>query len=46
MPAGMGNTKRRVIVASFIGTAIELYDFYIYATATALVLGPIFFPAA
>ncbi len=36
----------RVAVASFIGTAIEYYDFYVYATAAALVLGPIFFPSS
>ncbi|MDB5988165.1 MAG: transporter, metabolite:H+ symporter family protein [Nevskia sp.] len=34
----------RVIFASFIGTAIEFYDFYVYATAAALVIGPVFFP--
>ncbi len=27
------------------GTAIEFYDFYIYATAAALVIGPLFFPS-
>jgi len=36
----------RIVVASFIGTAIEYYDFYVYATAAALILGPIFFPSA
>lgn len=30
--------------ASFIGTAIEFYDFYIFATAAALLFGPLFFP--
>ncbi|KQT07936.1 MFS transporter [Methylobacterium sp. Leaf399] len=35
----------RILVASFVGTAIEFYDFYIYATAVALVIGPIFFPS-
>ncbi len=29
-----------------IGTAVEYYDFYIYATAASLVLGPLFFPAS
>jgi metabolite-proton symporter len=38
--------RPRIIVASFIGTAIEYYDFYVYATAAALVLGPIFFPSS
>ncbi|MFK4144219.1 MFS transporter [Streptomyces sp. NPDC004065] len=35
---------RRVAVASFIGTAIEFYDFYIYGTAAALVIDEAFFP--
>lgn len=34
----------KVAFASFIGTAIEFYDFYIYGTAAALVLGGAFFP--
>ncbi|WP_158882213.1 MFS transporter [Amycolatopsis anabasis] len=34
----------RIAVASFIGTAIEFYDFYIYGTAAALVFGKLFFP--
>ncbi|SEA18834.1 MFS transporter [Paraburkholderia sartisoli] len=38
------NSTSRVIFASFIGTAIEFYDFYVYATAAALVIGPVFFP--
>ncbi|WP_287028599.1 MFS transporter [Pseudomonas sp. UBA6310] len=38
------NSTARVAVASLIGTAIEFYDFYIYATAAALVIGPVFFP--
>lgn len=38
------NSTARVAVASFIGTAIEFYDFYVYATAAALVIGPVFFP--
>lgn len=36
---------RRVTAASTIGTAIEWYDFYLYSTAAALVLGPLFFPS-
>jgi MFS family permease len=38
------NSSSRIIFASFIGTAIEFYDFYVYATAAALVIGPVFFP--
>ena len=34
----------RIAVASLIGTAIEFYDFFIYGTAAALVLGKQFFP--
>ena len=34
----------RIVVASLVGTAIEFYDFYIYGTAAALVIGQTFFP--
>src|SRR6266852_4185022 len=33
----------RVAIASWIGTSIEWYDFFLYGTAAALVLGPLFF---
>ncbi|MFL9842183.1 MFS transporter [Sphingomonas sp. ST-64] len=36
--------RRRALWASFVGTGIEFYDFYIYATAASLVFGQIFFP--
>jgi MFS family permease len=36
--------NRRVLGASLAGTAVEFYDFYIYATAASLVFGPLFFP--
>ncbi|MGA5452138.1 MFS transporter [Streptomyces umbrinus] len=35
----------RVAVASLVGTTIEYYDFAVYGTASALVLGPAFFPS-
>ena len=34
----------RVLTASLTGTAVEFYDFYVFATATALVFGALFFP--
>jgi len=37
---------RRVLAASLAGTAVEFYDFYIYATAASLVFGPLFFPTS
>lgn len=39
------HTPRRVALASGIGTTIEWYDFYLYATATALVFNQLFFPS-
>ncbi|MGW0712104.1 MFS transporter [Streptomyces sp. NPDC002643] len=35
----------KVAAASLIGTTIEYYDFAVYGTASALVLGPAFFPS-
>ncbi|WP_158992701.1 MFS transporter [Mucilaginibacter sp. L196] len=40
-----GNPVRRILVASLIGTTIEFFDFYIYATAAVLVFPKLFFPA-
>ncbi len=34
---------RRAALAGLVGTTIEWYDFYLYATAAALVFGPLFF---
>jgi metabolite-proton symporter len=39
------NSTRQVLLASMIGTAIEFFDFYIYATAAVLVFPKLFFPA-
>ncbi|WP_312748554.1 MFS transporter [Atlantibacter hermannii] len=38
------NSRSKVVVASLIGTAIEFFDFYIYATAAVIVFPHIFFP--
>lgn len=38
------NSKSRVLFASLIGTTIEFFDFYIYATAAVLVFPQLFFP--
>ena len=35
---------RTVALGSMVGTTIEWYDFYMYATASALVFKPLFFP--
>ncbi len=38
--------RRRVVFATVVGTAIEWYDFFTYAGATALVFVPLFFAGA
>lgn len=35
-----------VLVASFIGTTIEFFDFYIFATASVLIFPKVFFPGS
>ena len=40
------NSIRQVVAASFIGTTIEWYDFFLYGTAAALVFNKLFFPKA
>ncbi|MDO4223847.1 MAG: MFS transporter [Acinetobacter sp.] len=39
------NSTARVLTASMVGTTIEFYDFYIYATAAVIVFPQLFFPA-
>jgi metabolite-proton symporter len=39
------NSPRQVLFASLIGTTIEFFDFYIYATAAVLVFPKLFFPS-
>ena len=41
---GTQSSIRKVVVASFIGTTIEWYDYFIYGTAAALVFPTLFFP--
>lgn len=39
-PSGL----RRVVAASMAGTVVEWYEFFLYASASTLVLGAVFFP--
>ena len=41
---GQTSSIRQVALASFIGTTIEWYDFFLYGTAAALVFPALFFP--
>ena len=41
---GATQSVKKVAAASFIGTTIEWYDFFLYGTAAALVFGDLFFP--
>jgi MHS family shikimate/dehydroshikimate transporter-like MFS transporter len=43
---GKTRSIKTVVAASFIGTTIEWYDFFLYGTAAALVFGDLFFPNA
>jgi metabolite-proton symporter len=44
LPVSSGASIRQVAIASFIGTTIEWYDFFLYGTASALIFGRLFFP--
>src|SRR5262244_301815 len=45
-PSQTIHSPRRILFASLIGTTIEFFDFYIYATAAVLVFPRLFFPAS
>lgn len=44
MPSRTINSPRQVLFASLVGTTVEFFDFYIYATAAVLVFPKLFFP--
>src|SRR6201991_4984034 len=39
------NSPRQVLFASLVGTTVEFFDFYIYATAAVIIFPKLFFPA-
>lgn len=46
MKSTQPNSTARILTASLAGTAIEFFDFYIYATAAVLVFPKLFFPSS
>lgn len=45
-PSRALNSPRAVLFASMVGTTVEFFDFYIYATAAVLVFPALFFPSS
>lgn len=45
-PSGNASSQRRIAFATIIGTTIEWYDFFIYATSAGLVFAQLFFQPA
>src|SRR5919112_3297900 len=46
VPQSTAGDRRRVAFATIIGTTVEWYDFFIYASAAGLVFGQLFFEPA
>ena len=44
-PPEQSTSTIKVAAASFIGTAVEFYDFFLYGTAAALIFNRLFFPS-
>lgn len=44
-PPATRSSMRRIVAASLAGNTLEWYDFFLYTTAAAMVLGDVFFPA-
>jgi len=44
--AGEKSGLKKVVAASMVGTVVEWYEFFLYATAASLVFGTVFFPNA
>ncbi|WP_284975908.1 MFS transporter [Arthrobacter sp. efr-133-TYG-104] len=42
---GKGSGLKKIVAASMVGTVVEWYEFFLYATAATLVFGKYFFPS-
>jgi MFS family permease len=45
-PAESSHRQRRMALAAVVGTAVEWYDFYLYAAMASIVFAVVFFPGA